>query len=433
MQNNKKEKDMQFELQAKVVINVESSNILGITTSFLKSLAPIFASMVSMVMFHFRDEYEKKGYFSSILSLEDGDSWCWKSKDGYNTITINSLFGKIILPNPVVKIKKKDGRICTKVLGRKLLSVSAFCQVPDFMRQMLGTLGGLMSFRNVEKSMKVFGVFKVSLASIWRSLQWSANGLVINLKEENNATNEEKSIILESDGTGVSTLKSGKRGSEIKVLMQRKENGRLHFLGVKVGKYSSKSDWEDLFNVFKEALSCLKNTIKNYILVADGDSTVIDVFNNLPLIGTTFFQRCLWHIPHQLKYMLWKDKADAEQKKNILKLAYSAFLLRKTVSAEDFKTYISMKLKRVEELIEKCKNLGFDTCATFLENAKKNAFVLGKSTTDNRNTSLTERAMRTIKQRTRYAVWSEKGSENVIKIRLNHFYNQNNIGLYFHT
>lgn len=60
MQNNKKEKDMQFELQAKVVINVESSNILGITTAFLKSLAPIFASMVSMVMFHYRDEYEKK-------------------------------------------------------------------------------------------------------------------------------------------------------------------------------------------------------------------------------------------------------------------------------------------------------------------------------------------------------------------------------------
>lgn len=318
-------------------------------------------------------------------------------------------------------------------MGRKLLSVSPFCQIPDFMRQMLGSLGGLMSFRNVEKSMQVFGIFKVSLASIWRSLQWSAKYLVINLKEENSAGNEEKSIILESDGTGVSTLKSGKRGSEIKVLMQRKENGHLHFLGVKVGKYSNKSDWEDLFNGFKMKLSTLKNTVKNYILVADGDSTVIDIFNDLLLNGTTSFQRCLWHIPHQIKYMLWKDKADTEQKKHILNLTYSAFLLRKTVSAEEFKTYISMKLKRIEELIKKCKELGFDTCATFLENAKKNAFVLGKSTTDNRNTSLTERAMRTIKQRTRYAVWGESGSENVIKIRLNHFYNQNKIGLYFHT
>lgn len=424
---------MQFELQAKVVINVESSNILGITTSFLKSLAPIFTTMVSMVMFHYRDAYEKKGYITSLLSLEDGDSWCWKSKEGYNTITINSLFGKIILPNPVVRIKKRDGHICSKVLGRKLLSVSPFCQIPDFMRQMLGSLGGLMSFRNVEKSMKVFGIFKVSLGSIWHCLQWSVSHLSISLKEKTTTTNSVETIVLESDGTGVSTLKSGKRGSEIKVLMQRKENGHLHFLGVKVGKYSDKLDWEALFDDFKKGFSTLKNVVKKCILVADGDTTVIDVFNNLFLNGKVFFQRCLWHIPHQMKYMLWKDKAEITQKKHILNLTYSAFLLRKTVSAQEFKPYILMKLNRIQELIEECKNLGLNTCATFLQNAKKNAFVLGKATTENRNTSLTERAMRTIKQRTRYAVWSEKGAENAIKIRLNHFYNQNEIGLYFHT
>jgi hypothetical protein len=424
---------MQFELQTKVVINVESSNISEITTCFLKSLAPIFAQMVSMVMFHYRDEYEKRGHISSLLSLEAGDSWCWKSKEGYNKITINSLFGKITLPNPVVRIKKKDGSICSKVLGRKLLSVSPFMQVPDFMKQMVGTLGGLMSFRNVEKSMQVFGIFNISLGSIWGSLQWTAAGLDIKLEEENSSNDAEKSIVLEADGTGVSTLNSGKRGSEIKVLMQRKDNGGLHFLGVKSGKYSNKPDWEVLFDDFKKKLGTITHPIKNCILVADGDSTVIDVFNKLALKGAAFFQRCLWHIPHQIKYMLWKDKADVAQKKEILTLTYSAFLLRKTLIMQDFKTYILSKVERIEKLIEKCVNLGFNTCATFLENAKKNAFVLGESTTINRNTSLTERAMRTIKQRTRYAVWSEKGVENAIKIRLNHFYNQNNIGLYFQT
>ncbi|MDZ7934410.1 MAG: hypothetical protein U5M51_05475 [Emticicia sp.] len=238
---------------------------------------------------------------------------------------------------------------------------------------------------------------------------------------------------METDGTGVASSKSGKRGSEIKVLMQRKAGKGLCFLGVKVGKYSSESDWKCLFDDFKKKFSSLKKTVKNCTLVADGDSTVIDVFNTLSIDAVKTFQRCLWHIPHQMKYMLWKDKVDVSQKKEILALTYNAFLLRKSIRLEEFENYIFIKLARIEVLIERCKNLGFFTCATFLKNAKKNTFTLGKSVKDNRNTSLTERAMRTIKQRTRYAVWSESGVENVVKIRLNHFYNQNSIGLYFHT
>ncbi|MDZ7934264.1 MAG: hypothetical protein U5M51_04720 [Emticicia sp.] len=362
---------MQFELQAKIVINVESSNILGITTSFLQSLAPIFATMVSMVMFHYRDEYEKKGRIPFLLGLEAGASWSWKSKQGYNTIVINSLFGKVILPNPVVKIKRKDGSKSSKVLGRKLLEVSPFSQIPDFMKELLGTLGGLMSFRNVEKSMKVFGIFKVSLGSIWCSLQWSAKALILKIKECDNSDNTEQSIVLETDGTGVASSKSGKRGSEIKVLMQRKAGKGLCFLGVKVGKYSSESDWKCLFDDFKKKFSSLKKTVKNCTLVADGDSTVIDVFNTLSIDAVKTFQRCLWHIPHQMKYMLWKDKVDVSQKKEILALTYNAFLLRKSIRLEEFENYICIKLARIEVLIEKCKNLGFFTCATFLKNAKK--------------------------------------------------------------
>ena len=96
----------------------------------------------------------------------------------------------------------------------------------------------------------------------------------------------------------------------------------------------------------------------------------------------------------------------------------------KNVSIEEFNDYIQLKILRVENLIEYCQNQGLKTCEVFLKNAKDQLFTVGRNVRDNHNTSLIERAMRTIKQRTKYACWSEKGVENAIKVRLNHFYNQ---------
>ena len=283
---------MQFEHRTNIVINVESSNLSEVTTAFLLSLAPIFRAFVSAVMLHYRDIYAKNGFIDELLGLESSTSWSWKSKDGYNTIVIKSLFGKISLPNPVVKVRYSDGSIHSKVLGRSLLGVSAGAQIPDFMKAMIGRLGSLMSFRNVEKSMRVFGIFKISLVSIWRSLQWKSHRLVINLPTSNFG----KDVILEADGTGVSTLNSGKRGSEAKILMQRKADGGLYFLGVRVGKYSNKMDWQALFeplqDIFKRSSRC--------ILVADGDESIAEVYLKLKGQGYCFFQRCLWHIPRQV-------------------------------------------------------------------------------------------------------------------------------------
>lgn len=388
-------------------------------------LAPIFAEIVSLVMLYYRDVYEKEGKINELLGIKKGSSWSWKSKQGFGTIVIKSLFGKIKLPNPVVKIRHSDGITQSKVLGRMLLDVSAGAQIPDFMKAMIGTLGSLMPFRNVAKSMRVFGIFKISLGSIWRSLQWESNRLVIDLP----TSNQSGAVTLEADGTGITTLHSGKRGSEAKIVMQRKSDGSLHFLGVKVGKYGDKMDWEALFKPLQE----LFRNSSRCVLLADGDGSISEVYQKLSQKGYCFFQRCLWHIPRQVKYMLWKDKADKETKLNILSLTYNAFLLNKNVPVEEFADYIALKLARIENLILKCSNLKLNTTATFLQNLKDNAFVFARNTKDNATTALTERVMRTIKQRTRYAVWSNKGAQNVINIRLNHFYNNNVVGLYFET
>lgn len=415
---------MQFEHEAKIVIKVESSNLEEILLSFLKSLAPVFGDLVSAILLHYALEYGINGHLSHLLGLSEGDKWHWKSKKGYKSITIHTLFGKVKLPNPVVEIVRQDGKKEKKVIGRKLLEVSSYAQIPDFMKKILGSLGGLMSFRNVEKSMKSFGIFRVCLSSIWRSVGWTAARLTLLVKAKGG-----QDEIIEADATGVSTLNSGKRGSEAKIVMQRNETGGLTFLGVKVGKYGSKADWKALF----APLEALIATGKRCILVADGDDTPINEWKIIGKRGYAFFQRCLWHIPHQLKYMLWKDKATKVEKTSILSLCYAAFILRKDVPLEEFAQYIQLKIARIENLIAECTKLGFKTCATFLNNAKGFAFVSGRDTQHNHNTSLTERAMRTIKQRTKYAVWSDKGAENVIKIRLDTFYNHSFKGLHFGT
>ena len=61
-------------------------------------------------MLMYASEYEKTGKLGEILGLSEGDSWHWKSKKGYGSITINTLFGKVKLPNPVVGILRKDGK-----------------------------------------------------------------------------------------------------------------------------------------------------------------------------------------------------------------------------------------------------------------------------------------------------------------------------------
>jgi hypothetical protein len=415
---------MQFEHSVKVVIKVESSKLDEVLIQFLLSLGQIFGELLGEIMLHYAFEYSLTGRMGEILGLEDGDRWHWKSKKGYRAITINTLFGKVKLPNPVVEIVRSDGRKEKRVLGRKLLEVSPYYQIPDFMKQILGSLGSLMSFRSVRKSMLGLGIFRVSLHSIWRSVSWLSSRIILPVK--GSKLRDEQ---IEVDGTGVKTLKSGKRGSEAKIVMQRNESGGLTFLGVKVGKYGLKSDWEELLAPLKN----LVTQVKRCILIADGDETPITVWQKLNPNALLFFQRCLWHIPRQLKYVLWQDKASKNQKIEILTLCYNSFKLRKNVPLEEFADYISLKLDRIDTLIARCKQLKLTACASFLLNAKDFAFTLGRNSNDNHNTSKTERAMRTINQRTAIATSSESGVQNIIKIRLNLFYNHQFKGLHFHT
>ena len=73
--------------------------------------------------------------------------------------------------------------------------------------------------------------------------------------------------------------------------MQLKKAGGIRVAGLDIGNYHS--GWERLF---KPTIDVMKG-FKNFLLVTDGDTSILDsIRGKIKLI----FQRCLWHIPHQM-------------------------------------------------------------------------------------------------------------------------------------
>lgn len=170
---------MQFEIQAKIVINVESSNLMEVLRAFLRCLGSLFEQVLSHVVLHYASLYATNSRMQQLLNLSATETWHWKNKLGYHPIAVKTLFGKILLPNHIVEILRQDGNRQKMTLGRKLIEISPYFQIPDEIKELVGTLGALMSYRNVLKSMLSYSLLGISLSSIWRCLQWSTQGLVL--------------------------------------------------------------------------------------------------------------------------------------------------------------------------------------------------------------------------------------------------------------
>jgi hypothetical protein len=127
-------------LRAKIVINVESSNLMEVLRAFLRCLGPLFEKVLSHVGLHYASLYAKNGRMQQLLNLSSTETWHWKSKSGYHPITVKSLFGKIRLPNPIVEIVRQDGRRQKMTLGRKLVM---FQYRPQFQERLKSRKMGL--------------------------------------------------------------------------------------------------------------------------------------------------------------------------------------------------------------------------------------------------------------------------------------------------
>ena len=137
-------------------------------------------------------------------------------------------------------------------------------------------------------------------------------------------------------------------------------------------------------------------------IVHDGD---MDLSGCAP-----FIQRCLWHLPHQLKHFLWMDGMAYKDKqpwvKRLIKILYGTF------GVDAMKVSYSQFTEELKQI--KCMN-----AYNHLKNAEKELTISKEQCFYYHTTAPNEREMREINRRADVGVrWSVKGVENLLLVKM---------------
>lgn len=234
----------------------------------------------------------------------------------------------------------------------------------------------------------------------------------------------QKNKLLEK--TGQKPIEVSKRG-EVKILMGINDDNKI----VPLGAWTSES-WKTIGNLVYRANNQNKKIAAKKVanvLVADGE---IGLNNGLKKL-THHQQRCLWHIPHELKpLMKYHDKADHEDIEYSLNQVHSIFQI--DIPEKDFE---SVEMKELVELNQKIKDCemqmkllseylnhkGYEKASTYVANARSNLFTylrywMKTGVVTPKVTSKLERLMREINRRIKKFAfnWSEKGCAKITRI-----------------
>jgi len=143
-------------------------------------------------------------------------------------------------------------------------------------------------------------------------------------------------------------------------------------------------------------------------LVHDGD---MDFSGCAPLI-----QRCLWHLPHQLKHFLWQDGVSFEERAPWVEELIS--ILFGSLNSSEMK-------QRYTAFMEQLKVTGCPTSYKHLKNAEKELTISRDNGFAYHTTSPIEREMREINRRAEIGVrWSVKGVQNLLRVKMYHRFNR---------
>ncbi len=165
------------------------------------------------------------------------------------------------------------------------------------------------------------------------------------------------------------------------------------------------------------------------ILVADGEIALNKGLQKL----AHHQQRCLWHIPHDLKpLMKYQDEANEKDIKYALDQVHSIFQIE--IPEKDFESVEITELVEINEKIRSCelqmkllsdylKQKGYSKASTYVANAKDNLFTylrywMKTGIVTPKVTSKLERLMREINRRIKKFAfnWSEKGCAKMTRI-----------------
>ncbi len=396
---------MQVTVKANYIVDIPDSNIETITACFKKVLLLFLREFVLTIVNEFAIQYmaqETQPFACTKCGSKNGFSW--KTKHAKDT-KIATIFGAIIIGQMQVKCKSCGKKM---YITRKLLGIAPRKLMSSGTNKIFALLGSLTSFRVSEKILKMVGV-NMNKMAVWRCTQAVGEKLEFDLDINEKARGE-------ADGTGVAINGIKKRGKELKVFVQEKITGGVRIAGLSIGKYES--EWDKLFEPLKDSLKAFEN----FLLVTDGDSAILKSIKGVKI----FFQRCLWHLPYQMKYYLWKDGVTRKTQEwyYILGEVFDITAIRYGVDDEkEIEAIVEAKNSRLESLISYCLQEGYTSCQSYLENARENMFTAFKNKLEGKTTSKVERVMKTVNMRIKMGKWSTNGALNAIKVRLAHYYN----------
>jgi hypothetical protein len=397
---------MKIDYRATFSIDIAEPSLKALTQAYFQLSRILLSDFFQNVLRRFAEHF---------MELETKPFWCercgnrkefiWKTRVGKPTEVL-TIFGLVRLGQLQVRCKHCGHKM---YLVRRMLGIEPKVKVPQETVRKLGLLGALTSFRVAQKIVGMFG-WALDRMTIWRSVQRVGREIHFDVDPDELGLGQ-------ADGTGIPIRGIKKRGKELKVFVQLKKHGGVRVAGVAIGKYEG--DWEKLFGPLIEGLK----KFKQFLLVTDGDTNILKALSGKVQV---IFQRCLWHIPHQFKWYLWKDGVKRRSSGWLYALAelFEICAIRSLVNDQKLiREMVHSKERRLSELIRYCREKGWKHSASYLENAQADMFTAVLNRLQGRTNSLVERVMRTVNFRINVGKWSEAGALNVTKLRLAYYYN----------
>jgi hypothetical protein len=359
-------------------------------------------------------------------------------KSGRRNKTIYTRLGKLAFQWGVLRCK-----YCHKVFYplRDFLGIDKYKKLTNEFEKLCLEIVSRESFRKSTETLKIHNVGEFNHRTLHR---WFYNTEA----DEILVTHHDLNVLL-ADGTkykkfvsqnaldkknklreklGKKPIEISKRG-EVKILMGINHDNEV----IPLGAWTSES-WKIIGKMIYKANNQNKKLIPKKvanILVADGEIAINKGLKNI----THHQQRCLWHIPHELKpLMKYQEKAEPEDVKYTLGQVHSIFQIE--IPEKDFESIETKDLLELREKIKACEqqikllaeylqHKGYNQAATYVDNARSNLFTylrywMKTGVVTPKVTSKLERLMREINRRIKKFAfnWSEKGCAKMTRIIL---------------
>ncbi len=393
--------DCQFEVRLK------DSTFSSILAAFAELLPQLLTDFIQKVLVGFGEHamvLKKKPFACGCCGNDE--HFTWKTRHGKKT-KLHAFYQWVEIPQLQVLCKRCGSKLS---ITRKLLGMEPKKRIAAEIYRKLGLLGSLTTYRVAEKIGGMFG-WAVDKMTIWSAVQKTASEIEFKLDSKELPQGE-------ADGTGIGIKGIAKRGKELKVFVQYKHGGGVRVAGLDIGNYNGA--WDKLF---KNSIEVFKGFRRRFVLTTDGDTSILDGLKDKVKV---LVQRCLWHIPYQAQYVLWQDdvKRKSGEWLHVVSELMEICAIRPFVDCKKtIEAIIKSKRKRLEAVIEHCREKGYTHTVSYLENARPDMFTAIEKRLSGKTTSRVERLMRTVNMRINVSKWSDAGALNVTKIRLAYYYN----------